>query len=142
MVLKRGPYFYGVIMKGMLVLLLGLFAFQVSAKEKYPNYKIDLNWDDKATLEDNVTQQCDDSYYPKVEIKIPGKPGKDFQVEMAVDVTTGKIVSGCKLELKKGTTSSTYVVDADSYCTIRVFQMKPKAGERAKTAVYDISDAC
>lgn len=114
----------------------------LAVADEYPNYKIDLDWEKPGTLEDNVVQMCDDTYYPKVEIKIPGKAGKDFQVEMDVDITSGKLSPGCTVSKKEGRGSVTYTLDAESYCTVKVYQTKPKPGEKRKVATYDISDAC
>ena len=106
------------------------------------NYKIRVNWEDSKTLNDSVVQQCDDTYYSGVEINVPGKARKDFAIEMGVDVTSGKILPGCSVQKQDKANSVTYLFSADSSCTVRVFQMKPKPGQAPKTATYEISDAC
>lgn len=112
------------------------------AAADYENYKIQIDWDNPRTLSDSVVQQCDDSYYPAVEIVVPGRPGKDFAVEMGVDITSGRLSPGCTVKKKEGGNSVTYILDAESSCTVNVYQLKPRPGRKAKTATYELHDAC
>ena len=124
------------------IVTLLIFSSLASMAVENKAYKINLNWDDSRTLEDSVTQMCDDTYYSAVEIKVPGRARKDFTVDMDVDITNGKLAPGCTVKRKENSDSVTYVFNAESFCTVRVYQLKPKAGEKHKTATYYLNDAC
>src|SRR5688572_13419600 len=93
-------------------------------------YKIKVDWADSETLSDSVVQMCDDTYYSAVEIIVPGKAKKDFVVDMDVDITSGKLSPGCRVSKKDGRDSVTYSFDADSSCTVRVYQLRAPAGTK------------
>ncbi len=124
--------------------LVAAFALSmIGLSDESPNYQVKIDWNDKSTLEDNVVLLCDDTYYPFFEIVVPGKPGKDFSVTIDADVTRGTISQGCGVKRKVSEGKATYFFNADGGgCQIRVYQQNAKPGERNKTAVYDISDAC
>ena len=113
------------------------------AEEEFENYKIDLDWNDPKTLSDNMVQQCDDSYFPAFELKIPGQPRKDFYVKFNVDVSRGKLSPGCNVKMIQGSDSTTYLFDAgNGGCTIKVDEVRKDWRQKRKQATYEIGDAC
>lgn len=126
----------------LLLILFVMPSLEVRA-ENYPPYKIKINWDNPGTLKDSVVQVCDDTYYPYVEIEIPGKSNKDFRVEMGVDITEGRLSSGCSIKKQTNKNSVLYKFDAfEGGCTIKVYKVRKQLGEPQKSAIYDIFDAC
>ena len=106
-------------------------------------YVIELDWSNPKTLKDNIVQQCSDDAISHVDIVVPGKPRKDFYVEMPVDISKGKISPGCSVKMKEGATSTTYSIDAvNGGCTIRVEKIRTMRGDKVQTAVYEIGDHC
>lgn len=111
--------------------------------ENYPNHVIQLDWANKSTLSDSVVQLCDDTYFPAVEIVVPGRPYENFTVEMDSDVTSGKSILGCSVSIKQNANSTTYTVDSDNgACTIKIHKVRKSFEEKPQTAVYDINEAC
>jgi len=122
-----------------------LFTAQAfAAEEKYENHVIRLDWSKPSTLEDNVVQQCDDTYVPAVDIVIPGKPNKNFLVEMDADITNGKPFLGCSIKMKQNANSTTFTFDASNGggCTIKVHKVRKDYHETPQSATYELSDAC
>lgn len=105
------------------------------------NYVIKLDWNDKKTLQDNVVQVCDDTSYNAVEIIIPGKSRKDFDIEMNADIGSGKPALGCSISRRVADTATVFIFNASSNCEVRVYKRHVR-GEEPKSAVYTISDAC
>ncbi len=85
---------------------------------------------------------CDDTYYSAVEVAIPGKPRADYSVEMAVDITSGKVSPGCTVKRTDRAGSTVFSFDAESSCEVKVYQLKGRPGEKRKVATYSIHDAC
>lgn len=130
-------------MKKFLILLVGLSWSFVAAADNDVNYKIELNWADSETLSAVVVQLCDDTYYPGLDVKIPGKAGRDFTVEFSdVDITGGVLFPGCTVKKKLSRGFVTYTFEALSECTIKVRQVKAKVGEKLKVATYTLHEAC
>lgn len=129
-------------MKTAFFVLASVSAFALTAAAE-SNYQIKVDWKKPGTLKDTVVQQCDDTYYPAVEIVIPGKPGKQFLVEMNVDVTSGKLSAGCSIKREVNADSTTYTVDADNGgCSIQVYKVRKDFQDEPQSASYEISDAC
>jgi hypothetical protein len=128
-------------MKNLVVLFVSFVSFAALAND---NYVVKLDWNKASTLSDSITMQCDDSYYPAVEIVVPGASNNNFVIEMGVDISMGKVSPGCSVQsVKEKNNTTTYTLDADGGgCTIRVFQLRPARGQKPKTAVYELSDAC
>jgi hypothetical protein len=125
------------------IIALAAFAFTFSTAQASENLVLEIDWSDKRTLDDSVVQQCDDSFYPAVEIVVPGKPGVDFHVEMSVGITNGKISPGCTLKgFKKGPRSTTYILDASGGCSIQVNKARKEPGDAGKQANFVLADAC
>lgn len=110
--------------------------------DDYENYQMRIDWNKKSTLSDSVVHQCDDSYYPEIELIVPGKPVKDFRVEMAADVSTGTPDLGCSMRIKKGKTSTTYIFKAESGCSITVRKNRDSFRDPVLEATLEIGDAC
>ncbi len=128
-------------MKTLVILCVSVLSVAAFAND---NYVINLDWSKASTLSDNVVQQCDDTNIPAVDIVIPGKGYRDFSIEFGVDISEGRVNEpGCSVKAKVGTSSTTYTFDAvGGGCTIRVFQLRPARGQKPKSAVYELSDAC
>ena len=103
---------------------------------------IQIDWNKKETLSDNITQMCDDTYIDNVKFIVPGKPDEDFYVEMRTDITSGKIILGCKVSAQMKSQSTIYTVNgSDGGCTIEIIKLR-KAQEKSQSAIYEIHDAC
>lgn len=128
----------------LMIVALAVASFASSARaEEYENYKIQVDWNMPETLEDSVAQVCDDTYYPAVEITVPGKPRKDFMIEMNVYVNDGAISSGCTVKKIDGSSSTTYIFDgSDGGCEIQIQKNRSNYRERSQVANYSIADAC
>jgi hypothetical protein len=120
-----------------------LFVGAANAAEHYPNYVIELDWTKESSLEEGITQQCDDTYYPAVEIIVPGKAYEDFQVSMDVDITKGKFSPACEIKFKQGRDSGKFTVNAvGGSCTITVDKIRKDWSEKPQSARYEVNDAC
>ncbi|MCB9073501.1 MAG: hypothetical protein H6623_07750 [Bdellovibrionaceae bacterium] len=113
-----------------------------SFAEEGESYKIKLDWNNKNTLNESVTQLCDDANYVDVQVEIPGKPYKDFYIQMNIDITKGTPELGCSIKVTPGANSTTYTFEADSNCSIRVDKVRKDLSETPQHANYDINDAC
>jgi hypothetical protein len=113
--------------------------------EEYPNYVFTVDWDKKETLNDSIVQLCDDSYYPAVEIHVPGKALKNFYVELVTDITKGNPSLNCTVDFKQLADKGVYTIDSEyPGCIIRVrerVKLVPN-GPKPRIAQYEISDAC
>lgn len=131
------------IVKSTLLALSLFVTVQAQALEESESFEIKIDWNDKETLDLNVTQMCDDSYYKDVRITVPGKPVDDFLVETPMDITDGKAKFGCNVSIKKSAKSTLYIFDAvNGGCEIRVYKTRKDWKEEQKVGVYGISDAC
>ena len=116
---------------------------QQQEREQGEIYTINVDWNDKRSLQDGIVQMCDDSYYRAVEIVIPGKPYENFTIEMDADITSGKSSLGCSVLKTEGAGSTTYTFDADNGgCAIRVHKVRKDLREKPQSADYEVHDAC
>ena len=126
-----------------LALMLTVTAFaQIQAE----NYVVELDWNRKETVEESIVQQCDDTYYSAIQIKIPGRAGKDFDIYTDASINSGVAKPGCTVKKITGNTSTTFLFDASALggCTIKVYKARNFGNNVTKytIATYDISDAC
>ncbi|MGE0631693.1 MAG: hypothetical protein AB7O96_04760 [Pseudobdellovibrionaceae bacterium] len=130
-------------MKALLTVALVLGFVAPALAEKPEIYKINLDWNNRETLDDSVTMMCDDTNYAYVELTIPGEESEDFDVTIEeASFRDGKFYSGCIIEKKKGPRGSTrYMIQPDDYyCSISIHNRNGSG--KKKKASYRISDAC
>lgn len=111
--------------------------------EKYESFKLKIDWNDKETLHTSVVHMCDDTFYPDIRIQIPGKPNKDFQIQVAADISSGKPEIACTIKALPGSKSTTYVFDgSDGGCEVLVRELPKNRMQTPKEAAIYIADAC
>lgn len=128
----------------LVALVVPAFAYAEEDELKYENFRINLDWDKKATLRDSIVQVCDDSYYQEVELHIPGKTGKDFLISAEADIGNVKPNIGCDVRKAENGDKTIFFFDAQGKggCTIRVEELPKDSRAKPKSAEYSVSDAC
>lgn len=108
------------------------------------NFRFVINWNDPRTLSGSITQLCDDTNFPAVDVIIPGAPQEDFFVEMALDVTGGRLTRpGCTVSSHAIRGGTLYRFNAvDGFCQVRVIKRLRVPREPKKEALFEIHDAC
>ena len=103
----------------------------------------EIDWNKKGTLSESFVMMCDDTSLDAIEIVIPGKAHKNFEVSASANITDLKGDIGCTVKKKVNADSTTYIFDASGGgCDIRVDKVRQDLREKPQSAEFSIGDAC
>ena len=134
-----------------MIILAGLTYTNVSVaqKEKLTNFRVVVDWSKPASLNELVTQQCDDFFTPFVEIEVP-KELKDSgyanpDLEMNVQITSGKLKPGCTVKKEEKEKSTIYTFNSLDLggCTVKIDRRRTDISKKpSKVASIEIYPDC